>query len=393
MIEDFREHLAELKRNGRYRSFTPLEHRDGSRIRCEGRKMLNLTSNDYLGLAGDKNLHEEFFKQQDAGNILDRYGLGSGSSRLLTGDNLVSHQLEEIIRESYQSEACLLFNSGYHANIGILPALFEKGDLILTDKLNHASLVDGMRLSRASYKRFRHADYTHLRQLLEQYRAQFRRVVLVTESVFSMDGDVADLQKLVELKKEFDCMLYVDEAHGIGLYGKTGLGIAEEAGCIHDIDILVGTFGKAIASVGSYLVCQNVIREYLINRSRSLIFTTALPPVVTSWNAFIFSRLAGMEDLRRHLKDLSTSLRDELIQAGLKTAGSTNIIPVMIGEDARAVLMGKRMLEEGYLVLPVRPPTVPEGSARFRLSLTANLSREDLYGVIHQLTKLFQETY
>ena len=391
MIEDFKEQLAELKRSGRYRGFTPLEDRDGCRIECEGQKMLNLTSNDYLGLAGDKTLHEEFFQQQDTGNLLDRYGLGSGSSRLLTGDNPVSHQLELIIRESYGSEACLLFNSGYHANIGILPALFEKGDLILTDKLNHASLVDGMRLSRASYKRFRHADYAHLRQLLEQYRAQFRRVVLVTESVFSMDGDVADLRKLVELKNEFNCILYVDEAHGTGLYGKTGLGMAEEMDCISDVDILVGTFGKAVASVGSYLVCQSVIREYLINHSRSLIFTTALPPVVTSWNAFVFSRLAAMEDLRRHLKGLSQSLRDRLIQAGLKTAGSTNIVPVMIGEDARAVQMGKRMREEGYLVFPVRPPTVPEGSARFRLSLTANLLQEDLDGITHQITKVFQE--
>ena len=202
--------------------------------------------------------------------------------------------------------------------------------------------------------------------------------MLVSESVFSMDGDTADLSILVDLKKRYDCLLYLDEAHSIGLYGEKGLGLAEQHHCIEDIDLLVGTFGKACGSVGAFLVCDGTIRDYLINRSRPLIFTTALPPVVLNWNHFVMSRLASMQPQRNKLQQTSVELRNELEKMGLETGGSTNIIPVIIGEADRTVEGAKLLQESGFYVLPVRPPTVPKGTSRFRLSLTADHDLEML---------------
>lgn len=378
MSEAYQNTLEDLRQSGRFREFKPLQGRNGCRIVYRGQHMLNLTSNDYLGLAGDISLHRRFYSSMADENFLDNFALGAASSRLLTGDSEKAHLLEKRLCETYHREACLLFNSGYHANIGILPALLGKKDLILSDKLNHASIMDGMRLSLARHKRYRHCDYAHLRHLLEKYRDDYERVIIVTESVFSMDGDVADLTQLVELKNSYDCLLYVDEAHGIGLYGDRGLGIAEEQQQIDSIDLLVGVFGKALASVGAFVLCSSIIREYLINHSRSLIFTTALPPVVLNWNNFIFQEMLQCGEKRKALLQISRQLRHSLLEHGLKTDGTTNIVPVMLGDDSLAVKLAGALQEMGYLVFPVRPPTVPEGTSRFRLSLTADMKWSDL---------------
>ena len=371
-MDSLREELEQMRLSGMYRSLRPLSNRGAGRVDHGGSTMINLSSNDYLGLAGNLGLIEEFYSLRTQTNTMDKYAPGTASSRLLTGDLQLSHQLEELIARLYERESCLLFNSGYHANIGIIPALFTKHDLILSDKLNHASIHDGLQICRAGFKRFRHADYGHLESLLEAHRDNHRRVALVSESVFSMDGDCADLSALVDLKKRFDCLLFLDEAHSIGLYGEKGLGLAEQQGCIDDIDLLVGTFGKACGSVGAFLVCDGTIRDYLINRSRPLIFTTALPPVVLNWNHFVMSRLASMQPQRDKLQQTSLELRKELEKMGLETGGSTNIIPVIIGEADRTVEGAKLLQESGFYVLPVRPPTVPKGTSRFRLSLTTD---------------------
>ncbi len=379
MTTDLSAALAGLKEKGRLRELRPLTGRKGCRIRYNGREMFNLTSNDYLGLAGDAGLHEQFYCRISSGvSLLDEYGLGSASSRLLTGDNTISHQLEGLLARAYDRPAALLFNSGYHANIGILPALLGRNDLILSDKLNHASIHDGMRLSQAAHKRYRHCDYDHLVEMLRQYRSGHERVILVSESVFSMDGDTADLRRLVEIKNSFDCQLYIDEAHAVGLYGQHGLGQAEEQGVIEDIDLLVGTFGKALASIGAFVLCRQDIRDYLINYSRSLIFTTALPPVVISWNHFVFQHMLSLQSERLHLQHIAQRLRHELGRHGLQTAGASNIVPVMIGDDAEAIALAAEMQKIGYLIFPVRPPAVPEGTSRFRLSLTADMQWQDL---------------
>lgn len=377
-MESISEELALLQQSGMMRRLQPLSGRGGGWVDCRGRRLINLSSNDYLGLAGDTALLDEFYAQRTDDNAMERYSLGTASSRLLTGDCAIAHDLEGLLQELYRSDAALLFNSGYHANIGIIPALFTKRDLILSDKLNHASIHDGLQIGRAEFKRFRHGDYDHLRSLLDTYRGSFDRLLIVSESVFSMDGDCADLKMLVELKQRYDTMLYLDEAHAVGLYGETGLGMAEKEGCIDEIDLLVGTFGKACGSVGAFLVCSADIRDYLINRSRSLIFTTALPPVVLSWNHFVMSGLAAMGPKREHLQGLSEGLRQQLVDHGLQTGGTTNIVPVIIGDAAKAVAGAKLLQDKGYYVLPVRPPTVPAGTSRFRLSLTADLRPGDL---------------
>lgn len=322
------------------------------------------------------------------GSLLDNFGLGAASSRLLTGDSDNAHLLEKTLRDTYKKEACLLFNSGYHANIGILPALLGKKDLILSDKLNHASIMDGMRLSGAHHKRYRHCDYDHLAALLTKHRKDFDKVIIVSESVFSMDGDVADLARLAGLKTEHDCMLYLDEAHGIGLYGRQGLGMAEEQDQLEAVDLLVGTFGKALASVGAFVLCSATLRDFLVNHSRSLIFTTALPPVVLHWNHFVFKEMLDCHGQRVHLKTMAAQLRQSLVEHNLPTDGSTNIVPVMLGENSLAVAMAEAMQGRGYLIFPVRPPAVPEGTARFRLSLTADMAWPDIALVAEDIAEL-----
>jgi 8-amino-7-oxononanoate synthase len=390
MTDSYQLTLEKLQAEGRLRKLRPLSGRNGCHIIFNDRNLLNLTSNDYLGLAGDRILHKKFYATMSDDNLVNNFGLGSASSRLLTGDSENAHFLETTLRKTYKKEACLLFNSGYHANIGILPALLGKKDLILSDKLNHASIMDGMRLSLAQHKRYRHCDYEHLAELLAKYRNKFQRVIIVTESVFSMDGDVADLTQLVKLKNEHECMLYVDEAHSIGLYGLQGLGMAEEQDQLEEVDFLVGTFGKALASVGAFVLCSSILREYLINHSRSLIFTTALPPVVLSWNHFIFKEMLDYNDRRSGLKEMSAKLRQSLIQNNLQTDGSTNIVPVMLGNDKLTVALAEAMQERGYLIFPVRPPAVPEGTARFRLSLTADMAWTDIEGVAAETAELLQ---
>lgn len=383
MSSGYREAISRLQETGRLRQLRPITGRQGCRVRFQGRELLNLTSNDYLGIAGDSRLLRRFYEGMDADNLLTGFGLGASSSRLLTGDTDMAHNLEQELATAYRlhpsmERAALLFNSGYHANIGILPALLGKNDLILSDKLNHASLHDGMQLCRAAHKRFAHRDYDQLEELLTTSRHHYERVVIVSESVFSMDGDVADLGRLVRLKHQFDTLLYLDEAHAVGLYGEKGLGKAEEQEVVADIDLLVGTFGKAFASIGAFVVCNRDIREYLLNRSRSLIFTTALPPVVLHWNRFVLQRQQTMTRQREHLAALTRQMRQSLLENGLPTVGSTNIVPLIIGADQKTVQLAERMWEHGFLIFPVRPPAVPEGTARFRLSLTADMNWQDL---------------
>jgi len=387
VISRYGKKLQELEAKGRLRELNPYPRSGTGLVRCNDQTLLNLSSNDYLGLGQDKGLWQDFYQQMEGGES-ENFSFAAASSRLLTGDSFTAHHLEQELANAYGSEAVLLFNSGYHANIGILPALFGKGDLILSDKLNHASIHDGLQLSRADHKRFRHADYDQLRKLLIQYRGRYEEVVIVSESVFSMDGDEADLPRLIELKHEFNVRLYLDEAHGIGVYGDKGLGKAEEKGVLKEIDFLVGTFGKALASIGAFVCCSREIRSFLINHSRSLIFTTGLPPVTLSWNRFVFQHVLKMKTERRHLQEISTRLRIGLVDQGIATGGSTNIVPVLIGSDSAALERAKKMRQLGFLILPVRPPTVPVGTARFRLSICASMQWEDLEKLPKQIAEM-----
>lgn len=377
----YRNELQRLKELSNLRTLSNIEHL-GRKVSLDGNLMLNLSSNDYLGIAVNDRLRDEFYMHVPYKQL----PLSSSSSRLLTGNYSEYNLLEDLMATRFGREAALIFSSGYHMNIGILPAIADSNTLILADKLVHASIIDGIRLSSAHCIRYRHQDYKQLEMLLDKYYHLYSRIIIVTESIFSMDGDIASLDRLVDFKKKYaGVMLYVDEAHAIGVRGATGLGIAEELNCIGDIDFLCGTFGKALASVGAYIVCDKIVRDYLINRMRSIIFTTALPPLNIAWTHFIFNKLPDFKEERENLKLLSHSLLKALKQRGYSCPSESHIVPILIGRSADTILKAEEMQRKGFYVLPVRPPTVPEGTSRLRISLTANLMMDELDDMIAML--------
>ena len=329
--------------------------------------MLNLSSNDYLGLASRQDLQEEF-----QASTQDRfYPYSSSSSRLLTGNFSVYTKLEKQIARSFDREAALIFNSGYHANTGILPALTDKQTLLLADKLVHASIIDGILLSGSPFLRYRHNDYDQLERLVQKNACQYETIIILTESIFSMDGDVADLNRLIAIKRQYpNILLYVDEAHAIGARGKTGLGIAEEQSCIQEIDLLVGTFG---------------------NTMRPLIFSTALPPFQIAWTSFIWEQLPSFTKERENLLAYSRLLAEALTGKGGEISQS-HIIPFIVGESEDCVRKAEELQRKGFYCLPVRPPTVPKGTSRIRFSLTANLTIKNIHQLIVETGRALSPT-
>ena len=382
ILDSINQELLTLKEKKNYRSLPQLIH-DGRDVTVDGRRMLNLSSNDYLGLANEVSLREAFLKTITPETFLPT----SSSSRLLTGNFTAYQELEQQLATMFGAESALLFNSGYHANTGILPAVSDTRTLILADKLVHASLIDGIRLSSAKCIRYRHNDLAQLRRLLEENHGMYEKMIIVTESIFSMDGDEADLRELVRLKKKYaNVWLYVDEAHAFGVRGDKGLGCTEEQECISDIDFLVGTFGKALASAGAYIVCRKVIREYLVNKMRTFIFTTALPPVIIQWTSFVFTRLPNFRQRREKLQLVSSKLKEVLEHKGYVCPSSSHIIPMITGESSIAVRKAEELQRKGFYALPVRPPTVPEGTSRIRFSLTAEIRSEEIEELTNYLT-------
>lgn len=382
LLDHYAEQLDQLKQQGNFRQFTS-NQQQGRWITIQDRTMLNLASNDYLGLAADLSLREEFLDTLQ----IDRALFSSSSSRLLTGNFAEYEQFENSLSKAFR-RAALLFNSGYHMNIGILPALADSKTVILADKLVHASMIDGIRLSNAQYVRYRHNDLQHLEQLLQKYHQdeQVERIIVVTESIFSMDGDETDLAALTQLKQRFvKTMLYVDEAHAIGVRGEQGLGCAEQYGVLHQIDFLVGTFGKAIASIGGYIICDPIIRDYLINKMRPLIFSTALPPISMAWSDFIFNKVLNMQQQRQHLAEISHFLQQAVIAKGFSSPSSSHIIPIIVGESNAAIEKARYVQQQGFYAMPVRPPTVPQNSSRLRISLTSMVQKAELEKLVECL--------
>jgi len=376
VLEHYASQLDDLRKQGNLRQFNA-NIQMGRDIQINDRSMLNLSSNDYLGLAVDERLREEFFDLIP----ISEQRMSSSSSRLLTGNFPEYEQLEYTLSQLFENRSALLFNSGYHMNIGILPALCDSKTLILADKLVHASLIDGMRLSTAQYVRYRHNDLNHLDALLKKYQADqtFERIIIVTESIFSMDGDEADLAALVALKKQYsNVMLYVDEAHAIGVRGKQGLGIVEQAAVIQDVDFIVGTFGKALASVGAYLICDPIIRDFLINKMRPLIFSTAQPPMCMAWTNFLLQKVVKRNDQREYLKALSHSLNTQILAKNYDCPSSSQIVPVIVGDSIQTVALAYEMQKAGFYIMPVRPPTVPQGVSRLRICLNTRIDQYDL---------------
>ena len=363
MYEEYSKILDELKSKSHFRDLKDYEGKDEKYIYFKGQKLLNLSSNNYLNFADNKKITKEFL--DFAG---DKYSFGSASARLLTGTLPVYKEMEELLSNLYGKEATLLYNSGYHANVGISSALCQKGDVIFSDKLNHASIIDGMQLSQGKFFRYPHNDMNALETLLEKERKNYRNAFIVTESVFSMDGDIAPLKKIVELKKKYNCVLIIDEAHAFGVFGDKGLGVADELGIIDDVDLIIGTFGKAIGSVGAFVTGSKILIDFLINKSRSFIFSTAIPPVNVAFTKWIIeNKLSGVNEKRRRMLDL-----------GRKLGSQSHIVPVIVGENEDTVDLCNVLFHNGYFTLPIRPPTVPVGTSRIRLSLTCEIEEHEL---------------
>lgn len=388
LYQTYAQTLNRLQNAAQLRSFKEIDSRQNKIITYKNKACLNLSSNDYLGLATDQTLCEEFYAavnrasgQSGSKNLINQYGLGASSSRLLTGNSTLYEALEDQICKWYDSKAALIFNSGYHANLGVISALAGENDLILSDSLNHASIIDGIRLSKARCLIFPHNDTGRLEELLDQNAGQFENILIITESLFSMDGDRADLKTLVELKNKYRALLYIDEAHSAGLYGPQGQGLCYEAGLCDQVDILLGTMGKALASHGAYIVTNPTIKSYLINTARSLIFSTSLPPVAVSWNLFILERMPLFDKKRKDLQTISKQFRTALGHAGLTITGDSHIIPVITCDNKKTLELSDLLFENGFLAFPIRPPSVPVNNSRIRFSMTSDIRFEEIANI------------
>ncbi|MDE6548780.1 MAG: 8-amino-7-oxononanoate synthase [Muribaculaceae bacterium] len=342
---------------------------------------IDLISNDYMGLGCR---HSEFIEE-----FKERYGnppMSASASRLLQRHQNEHNSLERML-DGLFGKKTLLVNSGYHANTGALSSLSVPGTLIVSDKLIHASMIDGIRLGHGDTARFAHNDMSTLKRILDKKASSYKQVIIATESVFSMDGDIAPLGELVEIKSRYpNVLLYVDEAHAFGVFGNRGLGLAEETGLMDDIDIIIVTLGKAAAGYGAFIASSPILHNYFLNCARSFIFSTALPPNVIAWDALMIEKLISMKEERRKLRMLSEWFREELETiTGRKCQSKSQIIPVHAGSAEKAIEMATKLRESGIDALPIRRPTVAAGTERLRLSLSSELNKNDLERVIFAL--------
>ena len=349
------------------------------------KQYLNLSSNDYLGL-GASTLQSQFF---DNLNVNNTFILGNPSSRLMTGNSFYYNLLEKRVSELYNKENSLVLSSGFMLNSGALPALTTSNDYIIADKLVHASLIDGIKMCSCEFARFKHNDTKHLRSILSKTACK-GTIYVVLESIYSMDGDQAPLEEILELKKEFNFKIYLDEAHAFGVLGDRGLGLAEQKNLIEDIDYIIVTMGKATASQGAFIVSDNISKEMLVNKMRTLIFSTALPPISLMWSLFVIEQITSMKEKRDHLKEISRKLSDAVTEiTGVKTANS-HIIPIIIGGNKECVEMANKLKDCGYWVTAIRYPTVAKDKARLRISLTAEFTMSDIDDFIISLKTIFR---
>jgi 8-amino-7-oxononanoate synthase len=383
-VTDVAAALEELRERGLYRRLRLIEGPQGTRVLLSGREVLLLCSNDYLGLAADPRVREA------AAEAALRWGAGSGASRLISGNMQPHRELETRLAAFKGYERALLFGSGYLANTGAIAALAGPGEVVFSDELNHASIIDGCRLARAETVVYRHNDVAHLESLLEA--ADGTPALIVTDGVFSMDGDVAPLPQLLELARRFGARLMVDEAHATGALGPGGRGAVAAAGLSGEIDVVMGTLGKALGSYGAYVCANAETVDYLVNRARPFIFSTAPPPPVVG---AALAALGVLEDEPERVDRLIANgrvLREALAAEGLiATASTTQIVPIEIGEAEPTMALCERALERGVFAQGIRPPTVPEGSSRLRFTVMATHEPEELRRAAHQVGEAARE--
>ena len=369
--------LLQLKNGSLFRKMTVFASAQTAVVTIEGKKQHLFSSNSYLDLSSEPRIKEY------AGRILNEYGAGSGGSRLTTGTTRIHMELEQAIAAFKNREAALVFNTGYMANVGILSALTQKGDIIYSDQLNHASIIDGCRLSKADLVVYRHNDMDDLEEKIKAHPG--KRGIIVSDGVFSMDGDIVNLPRLTELAGRYGLLSMIDEAHATGVIGATGRGTEEYFGMEGSVDVLMGTLSKAVGGEGGFVCGSRSLIEYLVNKARSFIFSTALSPV---------SMAADLEGLRlimeqpERVQKLQENIRfccAALNARGIDAASETAIIPIIIGGEARAMRVMELLKERGYYISAIRYPTVAKGSARLRLALMSSHTREDLEGLADAL--------
>ena len=373
-MDRIEEELNKLKQNNQLRTIPNIESKSDGKIVVEGVEYVNFASNDYLGISTKDDLRLEFLNKADI-----HYPLSSASARLLTGSSPEYSELEKTVAKIFGKEKALIFNTGYQANLGVITALIGKGDVVFSDKLNHASIIDGMKLSGGDFFRYKHLDYEHLEKMLEAKRDKYKRAIIISESVFSMDGDVADIDKLANLKKKYNCLLMIDEAHAFCVYGNTLAGVSYGK----DVDIITATFGKAVGSFGAFCVSNEKIISYLINKARSFIFSTSIPPVNIAWSNWLLTEKRDyIESQKKKLEHLTKAVHASLKLRGIQTPSVTHIIPLVIGDNEKTLKVSEKLRSMGYYIPAIRPPTVPEGTSRLRISITADCRLEDFEEVL-----------
>ncbi|MPQ30504.1 8-amino-7-oxononanoate synthase [Clostridium estertheticum] len=376
--------LIKIKDKGLYRELRYIDTAQSPRVKIEGKDFILLGSNNYLGLCDD------FRLKKAAIDAINKYGVGSGGSRLTTGSYDLHKQLEEKIASFKGTEASLVFNTGYMANVGIISALCDGGWVIFSDKLNHASIIDGYRLSGAKLIRYKHCDMNDLLNKINKYKGSNN--LIVTDGVFSMDGDIAPLPEIVKIAKKFNMMTMVDDAHATGILGKNGSGTASYFGLDNEIDIIMGTLSKAVASEGGYVAGKKDLINYLINSARSFIYSTALSPSTIAVSIKALEIIEEDEERRVKLLKTSNWFQNQLKVAGFNVMESkTPIIPILIGEVDKAVEFSKILLSQGVYVPAIRPPSVPRGTSRLRISLMATHSKEDLEEALVKIKEIGKE--
>lgn len=379
METSIRELLWSLKRSGNYRVLRYIEPISETRILFRGREYLNLSSNSYLCLHMEKSVIEH------ARLALEKYGVGNCSSRSLSGSITIIRDLEREFAKFKGYERCLVFSNGFMANIAILSTLPEEDDIILSDELNHSSIIHGIRLSRAKKAIFRHRDLNHIEDLLKENRKR-GRIFLVTESVFSMDGDLAPIKEILELKAKYGFHMIVDDAHGTGVFGETGSGVEEELGIKGCSDVHMATFGKAFGSYGAAVLAKDTVIRLLINRAKSFMYTTALPPATIAASYAALRLIQERPDLLEELWRKVKYVRKALKEAGFDLKDSCGpIIPIVVGDDKKTLKFQRALMQRGLFVQAIRPPTVPQGTSRIRFTITRGFREEELDFIVESI--------
>lgn len=375
--------LEELKTLGVYRKLPVNTKACSNIIEFNGKEIVNLSANNYLGLA----THPEVINAAEA--ALRKYGAGAGSVRTIVGNQDLLEELEATLAVFKNEEAVTVFQSGLNCNIGVIQALSDKGDLLISDELNHASIIDGVKLSKADKAVYKHSDMDDLRRILTEKRQDYQQVIIITDGVFSMDGDIANLPEIVKLADEFNALTYVDDAHGSGVLGKNGRGTVDHFHLHGKVDIIVGTLSKAVGVIGGYVCSKQNVKEWLLHRARPLLFSTALPPAAVGAAIQSIKLLMASDELTKKLWSNAQYFKQGMKNLGFNIGHSeTPITPVMIGDEAKTMAFSKALLNEGVFVSGIVFPTVPKGKGRLRVMISASHTLCDLAFALEKFQKI-----